>query len=263
MNKNKILQEFFFFNDKLLKIYKNYNNFYSIGKQFGGYSIEYNNMKIKFEKAVDDNLTTVYLSSLDKNNNCILILIYKDDKTAIIQGITSEKCFKNPEFNNGKYLLTITIKFLKKYKDKFNINRIELTDNSFINCNHEGIKIWLADLSLLQYGDTFYGRFGFIPNKKIDYNNLNDNKKLLEKLLTKNINLKEFVNINYELNKNLLKILYLSYDEFKNKLFIEWFNYISKKLMKKNCEFFEYFISNILKKLKLTSLAHKPFILEL
>lgn len=45
--------------------------------------------------------------------------------------------------------MAITIKFLKKYSEKFNIKYIELTDNSYIDCNNKDIKIWLADLSQL------------------------------------------------------------------------------------------------------------------
>lgn len=279
---NKIIQEFFYFNNKLLDIYKTFNNFYDskqnqFSKQIGGYSIEYHNDKIKFDKVVDDDLTTLYVSTLDKHSNCILILIYKDNNTAILQGISSDKCFKNPEFNNGKHLMTITIKFLKKYSEKFNIKYIELTDNSYIDCNHKDIKIWLADLSQLQYNDTFYGKFGFVPNKKIDYNNYKNNRNILKKLLTKEIDLKEIIVKSkdyslgkaytsfqdYELNKELLKIIHTSYQEYEDKLFIEWFLYISKILMKKNCHFFEYFIDKLYKVLQLSSLAHKTFILNL
>ena len=89
--------------------------------------------------------------------------------------------------------MAITIKFLKKYSEKFNIKLIELTDNSYIDCNHKDIKIQLADLSLLQYNESFYGKFGFILNKKIDYNNYKNNKKILGKLLTKDVNLKEII----------------------------------------------------------------------
>ena len=161
--------------------------------------------------------------------------------------------------------MAITIKFLKKYQEKFNIKYIELTDNSYIDCNHKDIKIWLADLSLLQYAETFYGKFGFIPNKKIDHNNYKNNKKILEKLLTKDVNLKEIIvkSEDYVLNKELLKIIYTSYQEYENQLFNEWFLYISKILMKKNCHFFEYFIDKLFKVLQLSSLAHKTFILEL
>jgi hypothetical protein len=153
----KIIQEFFYFNNKLLGIYKKFSNFVNpkinkLSKQKGGYSIEYHHEKIKFDKVVDDDLTTLYVSTLDKHSNCILI--YKDNNIAVLQGISSDKCFRNPEFNNGKHLMAITIKFLKKYQEKFNIKYIELTDNSYIDCNHKDIKIWLADLSLLQYNET-------------------------------------------------------------------------------------------------------------
>jgi hypothetical protein len=150
--KTKIIQRFFFLNDKLVKMYKRFANFYNYKslEQKGGFSIEYHNEKIKFDKVVDDNLTTLFLSTIDGNSNCILILIYKDDNNAILQGISNDECFTTPLFNNVKHLMTIAIKFLKKYKNKFNIKYVELTDNSYISCDKK-TRISLADLSLLQF----------------------------------------------------------------------------------------------------------------
>ncbi len=60
-----------------------------------------------------------------------------------------------------------------------------------------------------------------------------------------------------------MKTIYNSSQKYENKLFIEWFQHISKLLMKKNCEFFRYFINETFKILGLDSFAHKVFILEL
>jgi hypothetical protein len=125
----------------------------------------------------------LYVSSIDKHSNCILILIYKDNNTAVLQGISSDKCFRNPEFNNGKNLRVITIKFLKKYQEKFNINQIELTNNSYIACNYKDVKIWLVDLSLLQHNESFYEKFGFGPSKNRCYVKLSTPQLVLHLLL--------------------------------------------------------------------------------
>ena len=260
----KTINNFFYSNEKLVKIYRHCHNFYKKEQYAGGYSIAYNNEKIKFDKVVDDDQTTLFLSTLDENGDCISILIFKDNDIACLQSLSNDNCLKNPKLNNGKHLMAIAIKVLKKYKQKFNIKYVDLTDNSFIYCD-KNIKISLADLSLLQYGDTFYGRFGFKLKEKKYNKMMINNKLILDNLLTKNFDLKEIIIElkEHKLNKELLKTMYDSYRKYENELFINWFSYISKLLMKKNCEFFEYFIIKIFQNYKLYSVAHKVFILEL
>jgi hypothetical protein len=262
----KTINNFFYSNEKLVKLYRHYHLFYNHKKEQhgGGYFIEYNNEKIKFDKVVDDDHTKLFLSTIDGNGDCILILIFKDSDIALLQSLSNDNCLKNPKLNNGKHLMAIAIKVLKKYKQKFNIKYVDLTDNSFIYCD-KNVKISLADLSLLQYGDTFYGRFGFKLKEKKYNKMMINNKLILKNLLTKDINLSKIIIElkEYKLNKELLKTIYNSYQEYENELFIKWFLYISKLLMKYNCEFFDNFIIEIFQNYKLYSLAHKVFILEL
>lgn len=48
-------------------------------------------------------------------------------------------CLNPSEINKGTHYLNITIKMLEKYKNKLDINSIELTDNSFVYNNIDNI----------------------------------------------------------------------------------------------------------------------------
>jgi len=50
-----------------------------------------------------------------------------------------ESCLVDTNVNVGSTLLKITIKMLKKYKDRFNIDKIILTDNSIKKCGNKNI----------------------------------------------------------------------------------------------------------------------------
>jgi hypothetical protein len=99
---------------------------------YKGFKINYKDTDIKFNKIIDEDRLMIYLSTIDNKDNCIMIIIDKDTKSAYIEGITNNKynkCFDNPELNNGKTIMEVTIKMLKQYKDKLNINTINLKDN--------------------------------------------------------------------------------------------------------------------------------------
>lgn len=63
----------------------------------------------------------------------------------------------------GSVLLKIAIYFLKKYKNKYGINKIQLKDNALKYCKENGEKIRLSLLTTLTKGDTWYGLYDFIP----------------------------------------------------------------------------------------------------
>ena len=160
----KIFSQLYHHTDFIQLYYKTFDRFYKmINMKGGGYNIDYHDINIKFNKMIEDERISLYLSTLDQKDSCIFIIIDKQEDFAYIQGLSNNKyttCFSKPELNNGRTIMEITIKMLKKYKDKLKIKAIELTDNSYFQCSDK-VKIWLADLSFLQYSDTWYGRFGF------------------------------------------------------------------------------------------------------
>ena len=262
-----VLSQLYYHNDLLKNYYKTFGSMYKLYniKQYGGgFNIDYRNINIKYHKIIEDGRMNLYLSTLDKKDSCIFIII--DQDIAYIQGITSNKyntCFTQPELNNGKNIMEVSIKMLKKYKSKLKIKYIELTDNSFIQCN-ETVKIWLANLSFLQYNDTFYGRFGFRPKDKEMYEKYLSNRVILKIKLVNDIDLTDIIrkynkSITVELKTKLLD----SYNKYKEFNIVQWFNKVSRKYMKLDCNFFDYLINTIFQHFRLEKLKGELYRLEL
>lgn len=103
------------------------------------------------------------LYSQDDKIECVSILISIPDNVAEIHGIANfTSCLIDTNENIGSTLLKITLKMLKKYKEKLNINKISVKDNSQKKCN-------LSKMLFLLNGDTWYGKYGFRPRELNEY----------------------------------------------------------------------------------------------
>lgn len=89
---------------------------------------------------------------------------------------------------------------LKKYKDKFQIKMIILTDNSIKKCQNTYIKLTL--MMTLLTGNTWYGKYGFRPIKIInneydydefEYKKYEQNKNIMMKIKISDINLIKYI----------------------------------------------------------------------
>ena len=96
---------------------------------------------------------------------------------------------------------------LEKYKKKFDINFITLSDHSTKSCS--GKEIQMPLLSVLTSGDTWYGKYGFKPVKYDDANMIIINSTYNE---------------SYEYNKNKMNTLKLNEIDMK-KYFIKLKNF--------------------------------------
>ena len=175
---------------------------------------------------------------------------------------------------------------LKKYKKKLDINRIELTDNSFLYCNaknpdcqssthlirvfskknsNKSRNLYLSDLSFLQHNNTFYGRYGFLPINKLNYKKFAKNIDIINNTKTKDIILNKIItkDIKKLVNAELLKIIMKYHEKYSEKNMTIWFNKISKILLKTNCEIFDYFIDKIFDYLHLAHFHRMGFFLEI
>jgi len=277
-NYRSILSQLYYNTDFLRKKYKLFGNFYKLYKvnQYGGgFNIVYKNTYITFDKIIDEGRLSLFLSvvddknnldnkdTLDNKDNCIFIIIYDD--MAYIEGITSNKytkCFDTPEFNNGKSIMEITIKILNKYKDKLKINQIQLKDNSFILCDNT--KICLADLSFLQYNDTFYGKFGFRPFEESIYEKYFTNRVILTMTLVGNIDLPKIMKeYNNSIDIRIKDKIIHNYTKYKDTNIVQWFSKFSRKYFNADCKLMKYLIEAIYKELKLTSMKGETFILKI
>lgn len=148
---------------------------------------KYKNEKYIFFKSTDNINTTYSIKELNNEEemDCILISIEKNTKIAIINNISGyEKCINENRKLNGSDLLDVSIDLIKYLKNKYNLKKIRLKDNSLKPCKGTK-KIELSRLYILLYGHTWYGSRGFCPyTKKIGMNlleeydiNLNINKR--------------------------------------------------------------------------------------
>lgn len=264
----EILKTIFYNCNSLLKKYDyRFTKFYqnSLLQSGGGLEVTYKSQKVKFYKIVDDGITTLFLSGKNKNNKCVTIIIHEYDQNAEIREISTnpyKPCQLPKILNKGSSYLDITMKLLTKYKDKFGIKTIYITDNSFIYCN--GINISLAELSFLQYGSTFYGRWGFKPKLKQHRKDYKASQKKIFNFKVKNINLEKFIYKKYkkDISKRIYKIL-KNYDSYKEDLFVIWFKKISKKYLKKECYFFNKLLKYIIRRFELDIFPRHTFIKKL
>ena len=154
---------------------------------------------IKGEKL--DNGDYMYsLATKNRRDQCVYIIIEPKRSLAYIGGISAHKdnqCINYDE-KIGTSILKLTIKFLKENKKVFKINKITLNDDSHMACGN--VSIFLAPMRTLQYGDTWYGKHGFLPH--------DDDHNVQDKVLTKM----------YERNKIIMENLKITdcYDNIKD-----------------------------------------------
>lgn len=92
-------------------------------------TVSFNDSQYTFKKS--ENIDGHYLLFSKEGDECVYVIISKEDKTAEIHEIGSYSSYlQETNQSVGSTLLKITLKLLKKYKDKFQINMVILTDNS-------------------------------------------------------------------------------------------------------------------------------------
>ena len=152
--------------------------------------------KIKKTKEEIYYIINFYLHS----TNCsILQMDLKKRKVHLTELLKQQGCLMKKKGNNyednpkegGEILMEIIIKICKKLK----IKEITLTDDSYILCaTNPNARINLIYSKMLLNGETWYGKFGFVPveefNKKI-YKENQENYKINK--LTKDIKKEKFI----------------------------------------------------------------------
>ncbi len=277
----------------LIKTFLNQNLIHK--KRFGGgkydkiktLSFNYNSQiyKIKIKIEYDDNdefIENIYiLHDNDNNDRCMILIIYRDEQYAIIQDFKSNiNCIKSDiyDINNGfgNILMKFTIELLKINKDKLNIKRIILTDNSVIPCNSNRIhpNINFSDLYTLINGCSWYAKFGFkiYSNNKHKLNEItnifNNNKNIIENTkfnidMFKSIildSLKDSSKIDYEFLKDNINFLINTLSKYNN---INYLKDVLKDISVNNCNLFRILINSVMNKYGLESLSIYDYVLYL
>lgn len=159
-----------------------------------------------YEDNEDDRLTySIYNNDNDKDDPCVLLFIplYENENYVHIETISSHNnCTVKglPKTQKGSLLLHATLNFIDTIKKKYKLKHIQLLDNSFFNCKLTNVNIELSSMLMLVRGDTWYGKYGFVPYDEI-------NKKMdLEKY------------IQYKMNQKLVQIIKIGCTNLKNHL---------------------------------------------
>jgi hypothetical protein len=245
-------------NSNMLRINKVQINYFLKERQVGGgnriLSIDYNNEIYKFEESeIDENYFILW--SHEKNPfECVSVIISIKDKYAELHGIGNyEKCIADTNANVGSTLLKITLKMLKKYKNKFNIDTIVLTDNSVKQCGK--IQINLSKMLILLTGETWYGRYGFKPfnhENKLDIilnNKYKKNIKIMNKITISDVNIIKYIKLTNKkkIIDDVVKLVQL-HPNLLLKDFIK--NFINE--YDKTCKYFYLFYERLFEKAGLT-----------
>ena len=244
--KKKIYKNSQLIRDKQISIKKFLNKKKKM--QFGGTEdliIIYKKYEYKYIKALDDNYYILYSKD---DIDCVTIIIFPEDENAEIHGIGNYKsCIEDSNKSVGSTLLKITIKMLKKYKDKFKINKIILTDNSLKKCGKVNIK--LAHMLFLLNGNTWYGKYDFRPidNATYEYNEIlneqyNNNQSIIENINIKEANIIKYIKLTK--NKGLISATNQIIEKEPNMLLKIFLQNILKEF-DKTCELFYLFYERL------------------
>jgi hypothetical protein len=196
--------------------------------------------KITWDKTIYSDQIHYSLNTLDKNKECLLIIIASNENNDIcanIHQITIDK--KCPVVGHmvkggGSLLLTIAIEFIQSIKYKYKINIIQIKDNSVKSCVNKKIKLWL--LNTLKTGLPWHINYGFEPydteNMKLDELNktkIMANSRILSRTKTSIIKEKNL----FPMDKLLLSI----YNKYENDSIIYFFKELFENHI--NCKYIE------------------------
>jgi hypothetical protein len=139
-------------------------NIYTLNNyQYGGSTkkLVYKDKEFKFKFDKSDSSITIYREKL--NGACILIFINSEERFAYIHDLSYYPECSKPNTKSGTEILLVSLKFLKKYKEKYGIDRVVLTDNSLKYIKGCKDPVILTRNYFLLNNDTWYGKFGFKP----------------------------------------------------------------------------------------------------
>jgi len=239
------------------------------------YKIKYNfdNNKYVFEVNESKNNNTITYSVFNNDElrlACLIIMYNMKEEFCYIDNISAlDQCFSGMKYTkNGTLLLKFGLDFIEKHLSKIQkIKYIHLRDTSNKLCSSIGESINLDSFYMLIHGDTWYGKYDFVPfnveGKKIDeLKNIDykKNQKIVKNTLVKDIDmydifLRAVIDANNKTQKELipLKNVKKIIDKYQNKTIIRFCKDLCEQY-DKVCAIFYYLYEPLMKKLKMTNL---------
>lgn len=269
---HKLMFEDFLFYDKYSKS-RNFN------KQHGGSrEITFKNGKYTFTiyKVKDDDRLS--FSIYNYNNEevgdaCVVLFIPIKEKYVYLDAISYyDNCaFPGmPKSRGGSLLLDTTLKFIDTIKNKYKLSYIQLKDNSFFTCHLDKQVTPMATLYMLTRGNTWYGKYGFIPfdpvRKEIDINTLVDyktNQKLVKLVKVKHTGIRDYMKRSSRFVKGysdkLIDSIMSNYSDMSLQKFFE--DFIKK--YDTRCDMFNAIYKDVMEEVGIANLNNKTYYLPL
>ena len=173
------------------KFYENSNRRLQIGgSKYKDYNYNDCTIRVYTRKEDDRYVYAVHDKDNEDTQECILIFITKNEKDipfAYIENISAyDNCYKcaSMKTKTGTFLLTFMLNLIKnKLKDKYKLKYIQLRDNSLYYCKSNNKHIKFSAFYMLTRGDTWYGKYGFVP-----YDEIKNDKNIINSLKYKKNN---------------------------------------------------------------------------
>jgi hypothetical protein len=135
---------------------------------------EYKGTKFMFTRSKNESNNSVNYhlypnADESRTDYCIFIILDKPENMIYLHTITyNDKCFKKIHYeilgnniSHGTFVLKMAMEFIKKISKASGITFVALKYNSFKYC--DGVNISIPMMHTLLNGDTWYGKFGFVP----------------------------------------------------------------------------------------------------
>jgi hypothetical protein len=205
------------------------------------------NVCVRKIKDIDDIYYIVNFYS--SGTNCVLLQMdIKNKKCHLTELLKQQGCImkkKEEKYNdNIKDIWEILIEIVIKICNKFKIDVLYLTDNSYILCkNNPNSRINLIYSKMILDGDTWYGKFGFEPIDEFDKKTYKENQVNYKKnILTKYINKEKIISeiLNKEKKINHIQKISEKYDEMVNEKLSIFMKWISENYCEIYSEIYEY-----------------------
>jgi len=239
-------------------------------EQYKTIKIIYKNIEYTFKIFHDNELAYYYLfRTNDENQNlaCVHIIVDKNNNVCEIHNILYHKdCMPTAEMNDkkGKTLIKLALMLINKIKDRYNIKKIFLSDNSKKICKNKEIE--LHKMLTLLTGTTWYAKYGFIPVNKILNKKFEENKIIISNTYLKDIpQLRNYlIKLLKDKHQKILEKILSSYDQalkMNSKLneYLQFFLYNYDD----NCYIFYSFYEKLYEDLKLTNMGNQQFVKEI
>ena len=159
-------------------------------------------------------------------------------------------------------------------KDHYKYNKIILQDNSYKKCHDFNIE--LCKMYTLMYGDTWYGKYGFLPAKdysidKIKFKKYEKNKSIMGNIKMKDFpELKQYLENSFESVKNAgniianKKMIMKLYDKYYQKnILLKNFIKIFLEDYDKSCLLFYSFYESLYDDLGLADFYKQSYIKQI